>query len=245
MVGRLNSASLSRKLESIAPLSAEEKAALERLPLRIRDVPADQDIVREGDRPSECCLVIDGFACRYLMTDDGKRQILSFHITGDIPDLQSLHLTVMDHCLSTLAPSRLGFIQHDDLRRLMRHQPRLGDLFWRETLIDAAIFRQWMVGLGRRTAHGRIAHILCELLVRARAVKLVEDHTIDLPLTQSEIGDAVGLSTVHVNRVLQGLRAEGLISLRSGSLAILNWEGLREVAGFDATYMHLVEQPAL
>jgi CRP-like cAMP-binding protein len=151
----------------------------------------------------------------------------------------------MDHSLATLAPSSLAFIQHNDLRTLMRSHPRLGDLLWRDTLIDAAIFRQWMVGLGRREAYGRIAHLLCELLVRLRAVELVEDHAFTLPVTQAELGDAFGLSTVHVNRVLQDLRGDGLITLRGVSLKVLDWEGLKKAGEFDPTYLHLVKQEAL
>ena len=201
--------------------------------------------MREGDRPSECCLIVAGFACRYKITAEGKRQILSFHIAGDIPDLQSLHIDVMDHSLGTLAPSSLAFIQHDNLRTFMRSHPRLSDLLWRDTLIDAAIFRQWMVGLGRRDAYGRIAHLLCELLVRLRAVELVEDHAFTLPVTQAELGDAFGLSTVHVNRVLQDLRRDSLITLRGVSLKVLDWEGLKKAGEFDPIYLHLVKQEAL
>ncbi len=240
-----HTAALIRKLESIARLTPEEKAALLRLPLRLKAVAADQDIVGEGDTPSECCLIVEGFACRYNMTAEGKRQILSFHISGDIPDLQSLYLTVMDHNLGTLVPSRLAFIQHDDLRSLMRSHPRLGDLFWRDTLIDAAIFRQWIVGLGRREAHGRIAHLLCELLVRLRAVELVEDHAFTLPVTQAELADALGISNVHVNRVLQELRGENLISWSGNTLKVLDWEALQAAGEFDPTYLHLVKKEAL
>jgi CRP-like cAMP-binding protein len=236
-----HTAALIRKLESIAPLTPDEKAAL----LRLKTVAAHQDIVCEGDTPSESCLIVAGFACRYILTAEGKRQILSFHIAGDIPDLQSLHIDVMDHSLATLVPSSLAFIQHDDLRSLTRSHPRLGDLLWRDTLIDAAIFRQWMVGLGRRDAYGRIAHLLCELLVRLRAVELVEDHAFTLPVTQAELGDAFGLSTVHVNRVLQDLRGDGLITLRGVSLKVLDWEGLTKAGEFDPTYLHLVKQEAL
>jgi CRP-like cAMP-binding protein len=240
-----HTAALIRKLESIAPLAPDEKAALLRLPLRLKTVATHQDIVRAGDTPSESCLIVAGFACRYILTAEGKRQILSFHIAGDIPDLQSLHIDVMDHSLATLAPSSLAFIQHDDLHSLTRSQPRLGELLWRDTLIDAAIFRQWMVGLGRRDAYGRIAHLLCELLVRLRAVGLVEDHAFTLPVTQAELGDAFGLSTVHVNRVLQDLRGDGLITLRGVSLKVLDWEGLKKAGEFDPTYLHLVKQEAL
>jgi CRP-like cAMP-binding protein len=236
---------LIRKLESIAPLTPEEKAALQRLPLRLKTVAADQDIVSEGDTPSECCLLVEGFACRYNVTAQGKRQILSFHISGDIPDLQSLHLDVMDHSLGTLIPCKLAFIRHDDMRRLMRDHPRLGDLFWRDTLIDAAVFRQWVVNVGRRQAPARMAHVLCELLVRLRAVELVEDHIFDLPVTQAELADAMGLSTVHVNRVLQELRSAGLISLHGKALKVLDWEGLKTTGEFDPTYLHLVKKEAL
>jgi CRP-like cAMP-binding protein len=236
---------LIRKLESIAPLTSDEKAALLRLPLRLKTVAADQDIVREGDTPSECCLIVEGFACRYNVTAQGKRQILSFHISGDMPDLQSLHLDTMDHSLGTLIPCKLAFIQHDDLRILMREQPRLGDLFWRDTLIDAAVFRQWTLNVGRRPAPARMAHVLCELLVRLRAVELVEDHAFDLPVTQAELADAQGLTPVHVNRVLQDLRKQGLISLHGKTLRVLDWEGLKTLGEFDPTYLHLVKREAL
>jgi CRP-like cAMP-binding protein len=238
-------AALIRKLENIAPLAPEDKAALLRLPLRLKAVAADQDIIREGDTPSECCLIVNGFACRYNITDEGKRQILSFHVSGDIPDLQSLHLTVMDHSLISLVPCCLAFIQHDDLRTLMREHPRLGELFWRDTLIDAAVFRQWVVNVGRRQAPARMAHLLCELLVRLRAVQLVEDHAFDLPVTQGDLADALGITNVHVNRVLQDLRRTGLISLRGKTLKVLDWEGLKKVGEFDPTYLHLAKKEAL
>jgi CRP-like cAMP-binding protein len=238
-------AALIRKLESIAPVAPEEKAALLRLPLRLKAVAADQDIVREGDTPSECCLIVQGFACRYNTTAEGKRQILSFHMSGDIPDLQSLHLTVMDHSLISVVPSQLAFIQHDDLRTLMREHPRLGDLFWRDTLIDAAVFRQWVVNVGRRQSPSGMAHLLCELLVRLRAVELVEDHAFELPLTQGDLADALGITNVHVNRVLQDLRGAGLISLHGKTLKVLDWEGLKTMGDFDPTYLHLVKKEAL
>jgi CRP-like cAMP-binding protein len=240
-----HTAALIRKLESIEPLTAEEKAALLRLPLRLKSVPAHQDIVSAGDRPTESCLVVHGLACRYILTEEGKRQILSFHIAGDIPDLQSLHLRIMDHSLGTLVPCQLAFIRHDDLLTLMRTHPRLGDLFWRDTLIDAAVFRQWIVALGRREAHGRIAHLLCELLVRLRAAELVEDHAFTLPLTQAELADALGISAVHANRVLQDLRAENLITWRGDTLKVLDWEGLQRAGEFNPAYLHLVDKEAL
>ena len=230
---------LVRKLESITDITPEERQALLDLPMKVQAIGADQDIVREGDRPSRCCLLVQGFACRYKMTLPGKRQIMAFHIPGDIPDLQSLHLATLDHSLGTITPCEVGFIHHEDMHKLIRHCPRLGDLFWRDTLIDAAIFREWMVGLGRREAYGRIAHLFCEMMVKLRAVGLADGNTCDLPITQTELGDALGVSTVHVNRVLQELRGDGLITLRSGTLTVLDWDGLRQAGEFDPAYLHL------
>jgi CRP-like cAMP-binding protein len=230
---------LVRKLESITKLTPEEREAVLQLPLTMKAVPADSDIVREGERPTACCLVLDGFVCRYKLLHDGRRQILSFHIPGDIPDLQSLYLEVMDHSLGTLVPATVGFIPHRAIHDLHDRHTRLAKLFWRETLIDAAIFREWMASIGRRSAIERAARTLCEVLVRLRAVGLATDHHCELPLTQVELADALGISPVHVNRVLQELRATGLIMLSGGSLTVLDWAGLQEIGGFDPTYLHL------
>jgi CRP-like cAMP-binding protein len=230
---------LIRKLRSISPLTDEEMHCLSTLPFLTKSLPADQDIVRERDRPSECCLVVEGFACRYKLTDEGKRQIFSFHMPGDIPDLQSLHLKVMDHSLMTMTPSKLAFIPHESLSKTMRTCPRVADILWRDTLIDAAVFREWMMGIGRRSAYTRIAHLMCEVLVRMTAVDLTSGDQCEWPITQTEIGDALGLSTVHVNRSLQELRGNGLIELTGRSLRVLNWEGLKTAGEFDPTYLHL------
>ncbi len=233
---------LVRRLESIAEISDTERQALIDLPMTVRDVPKGADIVREGDRPSECCLVLQGFVCRYKILAEGKRQILSFHPPGDIPDLQSLHLKTMDHSLGALTPTRAGFIAHSALADLIDHHPGLGALFWRETLIDAAIFREWMVGLGRQTAIQRVAHVICEMAVRYRAVGLADERSFVLPVTQTELGDALGLSTVHVNRVLRDLREAQLAVMRTGTVTVLDWNGLRQMAEFDPGYLHLREE---
>ena len=230
---------LLRKLDSIADLASEERQAVLDLPLRVQAIGADQDIVREGDRPSRCFVVLQGFACRYKVTLPGKRQIMAFHIPGDIPDLQSLHLRVLDHSLATITPCEIGFINHEDMRDLIRRYPRLGDVFWRDTLIDAAVFREWMVGMGRREAYGRIAHLLCELMAKLTAVGLADGVTCAMPITQGEFADALGLSTVHVNRVLQALRGENLITLKGSTLTVLDWDGLTRAGEFDPIYLHM------
>jgi CRP-like cAMP-binding protein len=235
---------LIRKLESVFILTDDERQALETLPMQITVIKDRQDIVREGDSPSRSCLILSGFACVYKMTVHGKRQIVSFTIAGDIPDLQSLHLKVLDNSVSTITPCRVGFITHDDLRNLCERYPRLAAAFWRETLIDAAIFREWVMNVGQREGVSRMAHVLCELLVRLRAVDLVEDHVCDLPITQTEFADALGFTPVHVNRVLQQMRAEGLIETQGSRLRIPDWNRLKQVGEFDPTYLHLVREDA-
>ncbi|WP_445502502.1 Crp/Fnr family transcriptional regulator [Microvirga sp. G4-2] len=235
---------LIRKLESIFTLTNDERQALQSLPMQVTVIKEDQDIVREGDRPSRSCLILSGFACVYKMTVQGKRQIVSFAIAGDIPDLQSLHLKVLDNSVATISPCTAGFIAHEALWDLCTRYPRLAAAFWRETLIDAAIFREWVINVGRREGPTRMAHVLCELMVRLRAVGLVEDHVCDLPITQGEFADALGFTTVHVNRVLQQLRAEGLIVTQGTRLTIPDWDRLKQMGEFDPTYLHLVREDA-
>lgn len=227
------------RLSKIIDLSADDQQAIADLPITIRDCPADHDIVRDGDRTQHCCIVLEGFTCRYKVISDGRRQILAFNIPGDIPDLQSLHLQVMDHSLATLVPSRLGFVAHTHMRELCERRPGVQAAMWRETLIDGAAFRAWITGMGRLSARARLAHLLCELLLRLDAVGLADGFRYKLPLTQAELGDALGLSVVHVNRILQDLRAEGIIAIDRRTVNILNWEGLRAIGQFDPAYLHL------
>ncbi|HEY8383836.1 MAG TPA: Crp/Fnr family transcriptional regulator [Microvirga sp.] len=232
------------KLESILTLSDEEKVAILSLPMQVVTLRPDQDIVREGDRPLRCCALLEGFACTYKMTPNGKRQIMSFYIPGDIPDLQSLHLNTLDNSLGTLTSCRVGFIQHESVRDLCRAYPRIAGAFWRETLVDGAIFREWILNIGQREAYGRLAHLLCEMVTRLRSVGLVQDDTCNLPMTQGELADATGISTVHVNRTLQDLRGAGLINLKGGTLQVLDWKGLRDAGEFHPGYLHLVRPNA-
>lgn len=235
---------LIRKLESVFALTDDERQALLDLPMQLAAIKADQDIVRVGDQPSRCCLILSGFACTYTMTGEGKRQIVNFHIPGDIPDLQSLHLRVLDNSVTTIEPCTVGFVTHQTLRDLCRRYPRITEALWRNTLVDAAIFRAWMTSIGQREAYNRIAHLLCELLVRLRAVGLAEDHICDLPITQVEFGNALGITTVHVNRVFQAMRADGLIQTKGTRLTIPDWERLKQVGDFDPTYLHLEQEGA-
>jgi len=235
---------LIRRIESVFTLTDDERQALKNLPMQLAVIKADQDLVREGDRPSRSCLILSGFTATYKVTKRGKRQIMTFGLAGDIPDLHSLHLKVLDSSIGTLTECRVGFITHEDLRDLCTRYPRIAAAFWRETVIEGAIFREWVMNVGRREAYTRIAHVLCELLTRLRAVGLVEDHACNLPITQGEFGDAMGITTVHVNRVLQQMRAEGLIVTKGARLTIPDWNRLKQVGEFDPTYLHLENDQA-
>lgn len=230
---------LLRKLESIGDPTDAEHRALARLRPKISWLDAGEDIVSEGDRPSLVCLVLEGFACRYATVASGRRQILSIHIPGDIPDMQGLFIKVMDHNLGTLTPARVALIAHDAMRDLIDNNRRIAHLLWRDSLVDAAIFRKWIVGIGRRSAQARFAHLVCEFAVRMHAVGLMQSKVCAMPFTQADIADALGLSNVHVSRVLGRLRKQGLFTWEDGVLTIRNWRRLQNVAEFDPSYLQL------
>jgi CRP-like cAMP-binding protein len=230
---------LIRKLESIFTLAEDERHALETLPMQVMVIKADQDIVREGDRPSRSCLILSGFACTYKLLPDGRRQIMSFQIPGDICDLQGFFLGEMDYAIGTLTAGRVAVIPHEELLDLTETYPRIARALSQSTFVDAAIFREWMVGLGRRSAYERIAHLLSEMWLRLQAVGLTQDSSYDLPVTQTELADALGLTTVHVNRTLQQLRREGLITRKGGTVTLSDPDGLRRAGEFNPGYLHV------
>lgn len=235
-------ARLIRQLETIIELSGEDRAALATLPLRFKTVAERRDIFREGSRPSESCLIVEGIVCRHKTLSNGRRQILSFHFSGDMPDLQSLHLKTMDHALATVTAARLAFVPHEAVRALMRGREGIFDALSRHSLIDSSIHREWIANIGRRTALERVAHVICECFVRMRALGLVKLSSFELPLSQSELADATGLSNVHVNRTMKELRRLGLIESKGKVHGIVDWEMLQGTAGFDPAYLHLRRQ---
>lgn len=232
------SSKLVEALTLIADLDDASLAALETLPMRVVRVPAGAELVREGDHPTECCLLQHGFICRQKELDAGKRQILSFHFPGEIPDLQSLHLHTMDHGLTALAPSTVAYIPHTSVQALIDGHKKVAAALWRATLIDASIFRQWLASVGRSDASERTAHLICEVALRMRMLGLSDGHAFDLPLTQTELADALGMSPVHINRVLQDLRGRGLITTQGRHFTITDWAQLKHLAKFDPRYLH-------
>ncbi|MDR7039895.1 MULTISPECIES: Crp/Fnr family transcriptional regulator [Methylobacterium] len=230
---------LCRKLETIGALTPQERQAIAGLPATVRVLSAGQDIARDGDRSGQCCLVLQGWACRYKLLSRGRRQIFSFHIPGDIPDLEGLQRPVMDHSVATLTKATIACISHEALRELIATHPGLAAIFWRSAFIDAAVLRAWMLGLGRRSAFENMAHLFCELYLKLRAVGLAGDGRCPMPVTQVDLGDALGLSNVHVNRVLQTLRGQKLVSLQNSTLVLEDWQALVRISEFDPAYLGL------
>lgn len=238
------SAALIKRLRKYDAISEEDLETIRALPITVKDYPAERPVVRDGQRATECCLIIEGFCIRSKSLADGKRQILSIHIPGEIPDLMSLFLHVMDHDLSTLTPCKLGLINHEALRKLHRRRPNVAEMFWRDTLIDAAMFREWIVNVGQRPAPARLAHVMMELRERLRVIgSHLEGDGFEMPLTQEEIGDALGITGVHVNRVIRQLREDGVVELQRGRVTVLDERKFVELADFDDRYLHL--SPAL
>ncbi|GEO18382.1 Crp/Fnr family transcriptional regulator [Microvirga aerophila] len=234
---------LIRKLEWRDIISDEEKQALEDAAGRVFEVQADDDMVRDGDRPNSSTLLLEGFAARYKLLSNGKRQITAIHVPGDFIDLHSFLLKTMDHSIVALTPCRICLFPHDGLRDITGRMPHLGRLLWLNTLIDGAIHREWLVAMGRRPALSQIAHLICELFLRLQIVGLTDDYSFRLPLTQAELGDALGLSTVHVNRTIQELRANGLVAWRGDMIHIEDWPRLQQFAEFDPTFLNLENEP--
>ena len=230
-----------RKIESVAlfDLSAAERNALATLPMQVARYDAHQDVAKEFDRPTRCFAVLAGLAATYKTTPEGRRQVMAYHVPGDVPDFQSLHLEVLDFSISAETDLAIGFVAHGALRAMFEEHPRLAGAFWRTTLIEGSLAREWALNNSRREAYPRMAHLFCELMVRLDAVGLVQDQSFPLPLTQYELGDALGITSVHVNRVLKELRDSGIIALSGGRLTVHDIAALKSVADFDPTYLHL------
>jgi len=232
---------LTAKLERLAGLDQEDRQAIQNLSMSVRLARPNSYLVREGATASACCLLIEGFACRHKEASNGNRQIVSFHLPGDILDLQHLWLERADHNIQTITDAVIGWIPVAGLRALIRDRPRIGEALWRDTLIDASIFREWVLNVGRRDAKQRIAHMLCEFAVRREAAGLGPPESFVMPMTQEHIADATGLTAIHVNRMLQALGNEGVIKREKRHITIADWERMRRVADFEPAYLHVAE----
>ena len=228
-----------RRLARRAPLGEEDRQAVRALPFSCRTMEPASYVVREGDRPANCVLLLDGFAYRHKVTGGGERQILSLHMAGEFLDLQNTLLGVADHNVQILTRSEVATVPVAALQELAETHPAVGRAMWVDTLVDAAIFREWLVNVGRRDSISRLSHLLCEYALRLQEAGLGDAYGYILPMTQEQLADAVGLTPVHVNRVLKELGRLGLIDRQKRSVTILDWGRLQAIGDFNSRYLHL------
>lgn len=231
-----------RKLEGYAPLSQADRDWLVAASSNTQKVDADIDLIREGDAPENVYLIMEGLACRYKLSPEGRRQIFAYLVPGDFCDLHIALLDTMDHSIATLAPCSVVKIPKETILKLTEERPALTRAFWWCSLVDEAVLREWVVNVGSRQAEQRIAHLFCELHVRLKAIGRTIDGSFVLPITQTKLADTVGLSDVHVNRSLKQLREQGLVTFRDDLVKVPDMEKLKAFAGFNPNYLHLTSR---
>jgi CRP-like cAMP-binding protein len=230
---------LLQRLDRLGSLSAHDRQLIAELPLTVANFSANEEVVRHGDAPSRCTLVLGGFLQGHKRVNGSSRQITSFFVPGDIADLHTLHLAPLDHDLSTLGPAVVAFMPHGAFRHMLDRSPHLTQAFWRDTFIRLAIMREWVTNLGRRDAIARVAHVICELAVRLQNVDLAQNLSFSIPWTQTDLADACGISNVHANRVVQELRRLGLIEWDSRKVTIRDWDAVAKIGDFSDEYLQL------
>lgn len=235
---------LLMKLRARDEISAAEENTLRDAVGEVKDLPADRTFIRRGEDLSQSTLLLEGLFCRYKDLGGGERQITELHVPGDFADLHSFTLKKLDHNLMTVTPCKVATVPHDNLERITRDHPHLTRVLWFLTNLDAAIHREWVLSLGRRSALARMANLFCELHVRLGIVGLAEETGYALPLTQEELAECLGLTAVHVNRTLKELRERGLVEFRSGRVRLQDLDGLKRAAEFDPAYLYLTPRRA-
>jgi CRP-like cAMP-binding protein len=220
-------------------ISGPDRAAIIGLPHTIRTLEPASYLVREGDPPVQCGVLLSGFAYRQKITGEGGRQIIAIHIPGEALDFQNIFLDEADHNVQMLTRGEVAFVPRAALQALLRERPAVAHAVLVTTLIDASIFREWVLNVGRRNSRARLAHVLCEFAIRLEDAGLADEVGYELPMTQEQLADALGLTPVHVNRTLKTLEAEGLIKRSKRNIGFPDWERMRHVADFNQRYLHL------
>ena len=231
------------KLRARDDLSPEEEQAVSGLVGSFADVAKDRTVIRHGEELQHSVLLLSGWLARAKDLPGGERQLAELHVPGDFADLHSFTLKRLDHDVISITPCKIALVPHNRLREITERHPHLTRLFWLMTNIDASIQREWTLSLGQRTAISRMAQLFCELNVRLAIGGLVQGNSFDFPLTQVELGQCLGLTSVHVNRTLQELRRRGVVELQGGRLTILDPVALRNVAEFDDAYLYVEKRP--
>jgi CRP-like cAMP-binding protein len=231
-----------RKLQLWMQLDKDDERAVLSLPHQLKKLAPAQYIVRDREKPTHSCLLLSGFAYRHKLTGDGARQIMSIQMKGDVVDLQNSLLRQSDHNVQALTRIEVALIPIEAVQNLAFTRPSVGRAMWYETLVDASIFREWTLNVGRRDATQRTAHLLCEFALRLELAGLGQQCDYQLPMTQEQLADALGLTPVHVNRTLKALEKDGLIERSQRWVKIGNWENLAAVGDFDSTYLHFEQE---
>jgi CRP-like cAMP-binding protein len=235
---------LIRKLKEHSRLSSEDVAEIGSLSHTVRELAPNEDLIRQGDDPSVSALVMSGMVARYHLLQNGRRQYISFHMAGDMPDSQALFVDKMDHAVCAIGAAVIASIPHKELMAAFNRRPSVGFAIWRETLIDAAIFREAITNNGARTMRARMGHLFCELLYRARASGLTKDDALSAPISLVQLGETLGMSIATVNRTLHQLRSSRTLDFQKGVLVAKNWKRLAEISQFNPAYLHLKKPPA-
>lgn len=234
---------LLMKLNARDRLSPEEEEALRWVMGPVKEVPSDKTLIRAGQDLNESTLLVEGLMCRYKDLRDGSRQISELHVSGDFVDLHSFTLKRLDHNIMTLTPCLVAPAPHEKLKQITEQFPHLTRVLWFSTNLDAAIHREWVLSLGRRTAVARVAHLFCELYVRLGIIGLTDGLSYSLDITQTDLAECLGLTAVHVNRTLKALREKKLVEFRGGRVTIEDLKGLERVAEFSSDYLSLECRP--
>ena len=232
-----------KKLRARDDVSAEEEQVIRSLPSEIVEVPADRTVIRHGQELHHSTLLLEGWMARAKDLPTGQRQLAELQVAGDFTDLHGFTLKRLDHDIISITRCRMAVVPHERLKVMTERYPHLTRLYWFGTNLDAAIHREWTLSLGRRTALARMAHLFCELNVRLGVVGLAEGNSFDFPLTQTELSECLGLTSVHVNRTLQELRRTGLVEVQNRRVKILDLNGLKAAAEFDASYLYVDKRP--
>ena len=231
---------LTMKLEQFTAFSAEDIQRLDELAsARTHIWYAGQDVLREGEHVDDIHLVLSGLAARYKILPDGRRQIMAFLIPGDHCDIEVFVLSEMDHGIAAVTETRCAMIAADLVKELITEMQGLTRALWWSTMTDSAVLRERIIDHGRRDARERLAHLFYEMLIRFRMIGQARDDCFDFPVTQEELADATGMTTVHVNRTLKQLRDDNLIQLKGKVLKVLDPEGLKQAGKFNGAYLHL------
>lgn len=233
---------LLHKLARWADFDDHDRAALDRLVVSARAVVRGEHLIREGDRPTHVFLILEGWAQRFKILPEGSRQTVAFLMPGDLCDAHVFILAKMDHSIAMMSPGSVVAIPADDMLNIVEQHPRIAQALWWATLVDEGILREWLVNIGGREAYARIAHLFCELYVRANVVAPDGGADLFMPLTQTDMAEALGLTPIHINRVAKVLKHEGLAYIEKGRMIMLDFERLKNAAGFDPSYLHAVRR---